>query len=218
VTRRWLTLIDRSGEVPASEDLTYRQLLDHLPALCRELGAMLKRPDVPAIREQAARDASAHGAKRWEQGYNLVELIREICLVRNDVIEVWMEAFARDNVSFDAPAHAVAHRTVQRFFDNVIIDSTVQFAEEQAEEIRRVEAALPRAEAAAQSARQEVLRHVSHNLREPLAAIGLAAETLRADAELTTAARDYVDMILRNVTREASYVHELLAASESRAE
>lgn len=208
MTRRWVTLIDRSAEVPASGDLTYRQLLDHLPELCRELGAMLKRPDVPAIREQATRDATAHGTKRWQQGYNLAELIREISLIRNDVLEVWLQAFARENSAFDGLAQTVARTMVQRFFDNVVIDSTLQFTEEQAEAVRKAQAALPNAKA-------ELLRHVSHNLREPLAAIAVAAEAMRAEVETTADARDFLDVILRNVTREAKFVDELLVAAES---
>src|SRR4051794_25785417 len=69
--RHWVTTVDRSPEIPGTDDLTYRQLVDHLPELCQELGSLLKRPDVPAIRAQAARDAGEHGRKRWQQGYNL---------------------------------------------------------------------------------------------------------------------------------------------------
>src|SRR3954462_13155159 len=97
ITRHWVTIIERSPEVPASDDLTYRQLVDHLPELCRELGSVLKRPEVAAIRDQAARDAAAHGQKRWQQGYNLAQLIREVSLIRNDVIDVWLKVFERES-------------------------------------------------------------------------------------------------------------------------
>src|SRR3954463_16007406 len=102
IIRHWLTVVDRSPEVPASEDLTYRQLLDHLPELCLELGSLLRRPDVPSIRDQAARDAGAHGRKRWQQGYNLAELIREVCLIRNDILDVWLDVFMRVNSASSA--------------------------------------------------------------------------------------------------------------------
>src|SRR3954468_22309494 len=82
ITRQWVTVVDRSPEVAASEDLTYRQLLDHLPELCRELATTLKKPGEQSVRDRTARDASAHGRKRWQQGYRLEELIRELCLIR----------------------------------------------------------------------------------------------------------------------------------------
>src|SRR5438270_10993566 len=69
ITRRWVTVVDRSPEVPASEPLTYQQVLDHLPALCTELGMVLKQPNASGVRKQAARDAGIHGQKRWQQGY-----------------------------------------------------------------------------------------------------------------------------------------------------
>src|SRR4051812_29156250 len=146
ITRHWVTVVDRSPDVPASDDLTYRQLVDHLPELCHELGSILKRPDVPEIRDRAARDASAHGRKRWQQGYNLAELIREICLIRNDVIDVWLEVFERESHSFDQESRGVICRMVQRFFDDLISESTVQFTSEQIEEAKTIHAALLEAE------------------------------------------------------------------------
>jgi signal transduction histidine kinase len=213
VTRRWVESVARSAEIASSDDLTYRQLLDHLPELLRELGGILKRPDVPAIREQAARDASAHGHKRWQQGFRLAELIREICLLRNDVLDVWLDAFAAENAAFEGEARNIAARMVRRFFDDVIIDSTAQFAEEQREEIHTVQAALLTAEGSAEAAKSDLLRHVSHTLREPLGAIALAAAALEGDPGLSTGAKDYIRIILRNVKVEAANVEELLLAS-----
>src|SRR3954463_6666175 len=89
ITRRWVTVVDRSPEVPASEPLTYKQVLDHLPALCNELGMVLKEPNASGVRKQAARDAGIHGQKRWQQGYKLDELIREICLIRTELLGNW---------------------------------------------------------------------------------------------------------------------------------
>src|SRR5215212_6533618 len=112
ITRHWVTMGDRSPEVPASDDLTYRQLVDHLPELCHELGSILKRPDVPAIRDQATRDAGAHGRKRWQQGYNLAQLIREVCLIRNDVLDVWVDVFKRENDALDPDSHRLLCKIV----------------------------------------------------------------------------------------------------------
>src|SRR3954464_1804089 len=178
ITRHWVTMVDRSPEVPASDDLTYRQLVDHLPELCHELGSILKRPDVPAIRDQAARDASAHGRKRWQQGYNLAQLIREVCLIRNDMLDVWLDVFLRENSASSAESRTGICKLVMRFFDDLVIESTVQFASEQIAEMETIHEALLHAETAAHSAKTEVLRHVSHTLREPLGAINFAAEAL----------------------------------------
>src|SRR3954464_13494201 len=146
ITRHWVTIVERSPEVPASDDLTYRQLVDHLPELCRELGSILKRPEVAAIRDQAARDAAAHGRKRWQQGYNLAQLIREVCLIRNDVLDVWLDVFMRDNTSFAADSRTAIRKLVMRFFDDLVIESAVQFASEQIAELQTMHEALLEAE------------------------------------------------------------------------
>src|SRR4051794_38346656 len=161
ITRHWVTIVDRSPEVPASDDLTYRQLVDHLPELCHELGSILKRPDVSAIRDQAARDASAHGRKRWQQGYNLAQLIREVCLIRNDVTDVWLQVFERESNAFNQESRGLICKMVQRFFDDLVIESTVQFASEQIADAQTIQVALLEAETAADSAKAEVLRHIS---------------------------------------------------------
>jgi hypothetical protein len=214
IIRHWITTVDRSPEVPASEDLTYRQLLDHLPELCQELGAVLKRPDVPAIRDQAARDAGEHGRKRWQQGYNLAELIREVCLIRNDVLDVWLDVFAREHAELDRQSLELVRKTVVRFFDDLVIESTAQFASEQIAEVRRYEVALSDAESSARSAKAEIVRHISHDLREPLAAISFAAQELYADESFTGETREGLQIILRNIKIEARHVDQLLMAAE----
>ena len=214
ITRHWVTIVDRSPEVPASEDLTYRQLVDHLPELCHELGSILKRPDVPAIRDQAARDAGAHGRKRWQQGYNLAQLIREVCLIRNDVIDVWLEVFERESDTCDGESRGLICKMVQRFFDDLVVESTVQFASEQIAEAQTIHAALLEAEMAADSAKTEVLRHVSHTLREPLAAMNFAAAALSAEKNLSPEARHSIQIILRNIKVQAQNVNELLVAAQ----
>lgn len=169
---------------------------------------------MPAIRDQAARDAGAHGRRRWQQGYNLAQLIREICLIRNDVLEVWLDLFAREHAGFDRPSLEVVRKTVVRFFDDLVIESAVQFASEQIGEVRRVEAALSTVESSVRLAKSEILRHMSHDLREPLAAIDFAAQALSTDENLSVHSREAVQIIMRNTRIEADHVHQLLIGAE----
>ncbi|MFL6515648.1 MAG: RsbRD N-terminal domain-containing protein [Chthoniobacterales bacterium] len=215
ITRRWVTAVDRSPEVAASEDLTYRQILDHLPAICAELAFTLKQPGAPEIRQRIAQDASAHGRKRWQQGYRLDELIREICLIRRNFLDNWLDEFAAKNNSFDTANRNMARRIVERFFDDVIIDSTVQFVDDQKEEVRRIQSELSSVKgAAASDAKSYLLRHVSHTLREPLGAILLAAEALVTEKTLGVDAKDNVRIIIRNAELEAHNIEELVLAAE----
>jgi hypothetical protein len=211
ITRRWVTAVDRSPDIATSEDLTYRQLLDHLPQMCRELAETLKKSEHETDSEPAAR---AHGRKRWQQGYRLQELIREVCLLRRNFIHTWPDAFATANPLFDANAQQGARRLVGRFFDDVIIDSTVQFVEEQTDVLRCAQSALEAEKRAAADAKSQILRHVGHTLREPLGAIMFASEALLSEAGLTGEGANMVRIILRNAKIETINVEELLLGAE----
>jgi signal transduction histidine kinase len=216
ITTRWITLIDRSPATPASDDLTYGQIRDHLPMLCSELGAILKRPNAPALHEQAARDASAHGQKRWQQGYQIEGLIRELCLIRTDVLETWLVAFLGQNPSVGDKVTLPVSRLVNQFFDDVIVDSTVQFAQEQNETLRGIRTELTASARAAEEAKSDFLRHVSHALREPLGAMAFAAQALSLERTLSREAMENVRIILRNLELETNNVNELMLASQLR--
>ena len=76
------------------------------------------------------------------KGYKREELIREICLIRRHFIDSWLKAFAATDAGFDVEAQNAARRIVECFFDNVIIEATVQFVEEHQESVRRLHAGL----------------------------------------------------------------------------
>jgi hypothetical protein len=142
ILQSWIAAVDQHPNISTSDNLTYAQLLDHLPELCTELGALLKQPNAEEIKREARQDARAHGWKRWRQGYKLEELIREICLIRRNFIDTWLQAFAAVDVRFDFDAQNAARRVVECFFDNVIIEATVQFVEENQQPVRQLNARL----------------------------------------------------------------------------
>jgi hypothetical protein len=85
ILQSWIAAVDQHPNISTWDNLTYTQLLDH----CTELAALLKQPNAQAIKREARQDARAHGGKRWRQGYQLEELIREICLIRQNFIDTW---------------------------------------------------------------------------------------------------------------------------------
>jgi len=164
ILKSWIAAVDKHPNISTSDNLTYAQLLDHLPELCTELAALLKQPDAQEIKREARQDARAHGWKRWRQGYKLEELIRELCLIRRNFIDTWLKAFAAADVRFDFDAQNAARRVVECFFDNVIIEATVQFVEEHQEAVRQLNARpKPRV-----TGNAEFVQRITHLLREPL--------------------------------------------------
>src|SRR5215831_8770503 len=114
ILRSWITVIDQQPKISASDNLTYTQLLDHLPELCSELAALLTQPEAKDTKREAKRDAQAHGWKRWRQGYRLDELIREVCLVRRDFINTWLPRFSDMDARFNIEARNATQRVVER--------------------------------------------------------------------------------------------------------
>ena len=210
ILQSWIAAIDQHPNISTSDNLTYTQLLDHLPELCTELAALLKQPDAKEIKREARQDARVHGSKRWRQGYKLEELIREICLFRRNFIDTWFKAFAAADVRFDFDAQNDVRRVVECFFDNVIIEATVQFVEEHQEAVRQLNAGLEPTVAG----NAEFVQRITHLLREPLGPLLLGLEVLLHEENLSPRGVEMIEVLHRGVKREAEAIEELLKSTE----
>lgn len=210
ILQSWIAAVDQHPNISTSDNLTYTQLLDHLPELCTELAALLKQPNAPDIQREARQDARAHGWKRWRQGYKLDELIREICLIRRNFNETWLKAFATVNEHFDLDVQNAARRVVESFFDNVIIEATVQFVEERQEASHQVRGERkPTA-----SSDPEFVQRITHLLREPLGPLLLGLEVLLREENLSTRGVEMIEVLRRGVKKEAQAIEDLLKSTE----
>ena len=210
ILQSWIAAVDQHPSISASDNLTYTQLLDHLPELCTELAALLKQPNAHNVKREARHDARAHGWKRWRQGYKLEELIREICLIRRNFNDTWLKGFAATNAHFDVNAQNAARRVVEWFFDNVIIEATVQFVEEHQQALRQLNTQLkPRG-----TANAEFVQRITHILREPLGPLLLGLEVLLREETLSPRGVEMIGVLQRGVKKEAQAIEELLRSTE----
>lgn len=216
ICRQWVTAVDRSPKVPASEDLTFRQVLDHFPTLCRELAQALRRSveAKPAAGAEAA--ATAHGHSRWQQGYQLDELIREISIIRREFSGRWLDRFATTQTKLDDGEARRAGAIVHQFFDEMILVSVTQFVEEDRlrREAAREELRFAQEKAAAASrAQTEMVSLLGHELRTPLTPILLAASALAGEKSLSPDLREFVALVQHNAQIEAGLIDDLLEAA-----
>jgi signal transduction histidine kinase len=210
ILRSWIAAVDQHPNISTSNNLTYTQLLDHLPELCTELASLLKQPNAREIKREASQDARVHGWKRWRQGYKLEELIREICLIRRNFIDTWLKAFATADVRFDFDAQNAARRVVECFFDNVIIEATAQFVEEHQEAVRQSNGGLkPKV-----TANADFVQRITHLLREPLGPLLLGLEVLLHEEALSPRGVEMIGVLQRGVKKEAQAIEELLRSTE----
>ena len=103
IIETWLRAVSREPGVPPSDILTRDQLIDHLPALCDNLGDRLRTAGRAAAPSESE-NARVHGVHRWRQGYRLRDLIREAELVRRVIAVDLLDAFAKENEGFDQSA------------------------------------------------------------------------------------------------------------------
>jgi signal transduction histidine kinase len=211
ILQSWIAAVDRHPNIFTSDSLTYTQLLDHLPELCAELAGLLKEPNAQEIKQEVRHDARAHGWKRWRQGYKLEELIRELCLIRRDFIDNWPKAFAAIETRFDVDSQEAARRIVEGFFDNVIVEATVQFVEERQEALGQLH--LPAKPAARSDA--EFIQRITHELREPLGPLLLGLEILLREEVLSPRGVETIEVLQRGVRKEAEAIEQLLQSMAS---
>lgn len=188
VVTEWTNAVRDDPLIPDADRLTLAALQDHLPELLVELIAVLRDP--ATLNDLETREAAQnHGKARWRNGYRLDEVLRELARVREMVL-VRVRAFC-DERNYPA-LRDDAEENVRRFFDTVVAESARQFMREQEAEVllrtrqlhsayEQVEAATDQLRAVAQS-RLQLLRGVSHELRNAVQAVNFAATALLQEA------------------------------------
>ncbi|MBA3882252.1 MAG: sensor histidine kinase [Chthoniobacterales bacterium] len=216
----WVRTVERNPDISSSGHLDYKELVDHLPELCRELAELLKLPQGEQSRSEISTTARVHGGYRWSQGYRLEEVIREASIVRRILFHDWVDAFARETPEFDGETRRVAERIIHQAVDDVVTVSAEQFVQEQQKSISQLNAELADALAelrkekaaseAANAAKDKFLAMLSHELRTPLNPILLWTGATLEEEELDPMLRKDVEMVRHNVELEASLIDDLL--------
>src|SRR3954465_14170981 len=85
----WKSTVERNGNVPDSERLSYREFVDHVPELLDRLADRLRGNDV-----DATDPSRKHGQHRRRKGYDIAEVVSELGPLRTTLIADTF-AFAR---------------------------------------------------------------------------------------------------------------------------
>ena len=94
-----VSAIRSSSEIPSSERLTDQQLMDHFPQLFADLVEYLLSDADPDTRRRTIEAALKHGMTRWQQGYELMEVIRELGIVQRSILDHGIQKFFRRALS-----------------------------------------------------------------------------------------------------------------------
>ena len=123
--RSWMGRVQADPAIPA-ESLTTSQLRDNLPRLFDDLADTILRYGSDEVADRTAKDAEKHGAERWQQGFELPQLLREMMHLRAILI-YHLRIFEEQHADFGSAARLYAHATVHQFLDELGIDATEQF-------------------------------------------------------------------------------------------
>jgi hypothetical protein len=84
IVREWAEKVTADRRVKSDERLSYLQLVDHIPHIVEELRRALAEQQAEGHMLQ---QGGNHGRQRWQQGYELKEVVRELTLLRATLLE-----------------------------------------------------------------------------------------------------------------------------------
>lgn len=118
ITLEWVRRVKSDVHMRSDDHLTTTQIVDHVPQMLEELCKLFEQengvPDFHTIRA-----SSQHGYMRSMEGYSLVDLLRELELLRDCVFDFVAETETKHHVSRSETIRAL--QTVNHYFGEDII-------------------------------------------------------------------------------------------------
>jgi signal transduction histidine kinase len=203
----WRKAIKRDPALTSGEPLPYADLYDHIPALLSTFERQLRSASTAAAQQQeevGQAQAAAHGLQRWQQGYDLREVTRELGKL-NEIVVCELE----DYREVDGDAAHEATRQWAALCSTGIEESVAQFyhlrQQEAAGHVKDLETALDNIQQL-EKQRADLWRQAAHDLRGNLGVVANATVGL-SQGGLGEPVRDtFVRILMRNVTS----LHHLL--------
>jgi hypothetical protein len=200
IIAQWLERVRADERIQPAGRLSGPALIDHMPVLLDHLCTLLRsRGDFPRRDSAPEKDAQDHGLERLEQGYRVDELLWEITQFRVTLIQL-MADFGSQRPTFTDAERVATQSKVHLFLDDLAARSAGRFVDAQKAELQRM-----------CDSRLYLMRTVSHELRNVLNGLGLAAHSL--EDEETTDLPLIRDMVGRNVHHMRELLDDLLQLS-----
>ena len=214
----WRRRVQEDPALAHASHLSLAQFYDHVPTLLdqleRELCATDHAEQERAVEEEK-RSSAEHGVVRWQQGYNLVEVMHEwrhlhLCLVD----ELNLDCTA--NPAMLLAAQAKARDIVARFFADGICESSQQYTElrqtEAAGRAQYLEAAISRLYDGERE-RANGWREAAHDLRGKLGIVKNAADLIGRTELAEEDRAKSLRMLTDGVDWMRSFLNELMTLS-----
>lgn len=125
IVRTWTDKVISDRRVQSESKLTYLQLIDHIPQIVEELQQAMSadHPDPERVTE-----GRKHGRQRWQQGYELKEVIRELMLLRATLME-FIETYSSAMRPQTAEQLTRAYRMINGYMDEELYKTVEAYLE-----------------------------------------------------------------------------------------
>jgi signal transduction histidine kinase len=208
LTEHWMQRVFGDAEMEHSDDLTYRQLADHIPRMLDEICMVLESQDMDSQEQAIEHDARQHGKWRWQQGYRIDELVHELDLFRQILLAA-IGDYAQHHPSFDRKREERARLITDQALSFVTLTSIREAVAERDRKLDEYTGMLERANqeltlrqrliSDLYESRMQVTRRVSHDLRNFLNVFATALQLIgrspaKNDRALALAKRQVADM------------------------
>jgi len=210
----WMADLRERRDIPSADPLTSSELMDHVPGLLDELAKSFERGGMQPSAERTAEQARAHGRHRWDQGFKLDELIRDISDLKARVIDVIQEFLATmADGALEGRDRFRAFELVREFFDNLSVGSVREYMQQREGELATANEALAIANAQANELSQtrlKMVRTVSHELRNSANALSIVTTLLEEMGEELKIRAECVAILRRNLGDMTALLNGLL--------
>jgi hypothetical protein len=133
IVRKWAEKVTSDRRVRNDSRLTYLQLIDHIPNIVEELRQALANGDRPE--GAMLREGRTHGRMRWQQGYELKEVVRELTLLRTTVVE-FIDAYRGALPARTSEQLVQSYNRIAGFMDEEIYKTVEAYLEAHGEAVR----------------------------------------------------------------------------------
>ncbi|MCY0853674.1 sensor histidine kinase [Cupriavidus sp. D39] len=208
LTAKWMAIVCADADLVEADKLTHEQLADHLPAILEGICTALDEGDLERVEGAIERNAKKHGEVRWQQGYHLDELVRELDLFRQVLTGAVLE-FAETHSYFTRHHEARTQHLIDEALSFVTLTSIREVIDEQNRKINEYTGRLEQANheltekqrlvSGLYESRMQITRSVVHDLRNFLNAFSTALQLIalapsKAEVGLALATRQAEDM------------------------
>jgi signal transduction histidine kinase len=209
ILRRWHAAVAADPAISAADSLSRRQFVDHIPAVLQAIHDTIIGSGRAA---PPSEPAQSHGLHRWQQGYALIEVVREWQLLHQAVLQEIDDAL-HEAGGFDAATVSAAHRAVTGLCLEAMYGSVAEY-----ERLRRAEAhgQLQDIDRGLRQTRElerrqaELLREVAHDLRGGMGIVSTATAALRFDRLPQERRVDLLAMVDRAIAGQTRLLTDLL--------